>query len=510
MPVVSGPHSSGADGAKLDAAEIRYTARVGSRSGEPPPRPEFPRNASPVTTAPGFEGVRLDLPASMMPTALAPLGDGGLAVTSLKGDVLIVRDSNRDELPDSTQSFAAGLAAPFGVLPAESSREDSSTAGLSLYVVHKPELIELTDRDGDGVAEEQRVRATGWGYTDNYHDWSSGPVRDAGGNLFIATSSDYAQAGRPEELCRWRGKVLKLTPDGAMTPIAHELRYPMGIALDPLGRLFVSDQQGVANCFNEINHIVDGARYGVKGLHDPDSDQPEQRAAIQIPHPWTRSVNGIFFIPQTGDGEANLSKLAPFAGHGIGCEYNGRFLIRFSLQEVDGQLQGATYLFTRSTWQNEAETFLGPMCGAVAANGDLYIGSIHDSGWLGGLNTGEIVRLRPTGDWPNGIREIRAVSGGFEIEFLRAVDGVQGADPENYSLSGYTRVWKGSYATDDSGRYEPTIESVDVSADGTIVRLRVDRLEPSYVYDIAVREIGEAGEPLFPNVGYYTMNRVPQ
>ncbi|MCA9053150.1 MAG: hypothetical protein KDA75_04900, partial [Planctomycetaceae bacterium] len=381
VPVVSSPQSPNREGAALDAGTIRYTARVGSRSGDSQPRPEFPQNASPVTTAPGFEGMRLDVPASMMPTALAPLPDGALAVTSLKGDVLLLRDSNRDGLPDSTQPFAAGLAAPFGVLHAEIATNDAPAA-LSLLVVHKPELIELTDRDGDGVAEEQRVRASGWGYTDNYHDWSSGPVRDAEGNLFIATSSDYAQAGRPEELCRWRGKVLRLTPDGEISPIAHELRYPMGIARDPRGRLFVSDQQGVANCFNEINHIVEGARYGVKGLYDPDSDQPEQRAAIQIPHPWTRSVNGIFFIPPAGAGDEGLSKLAPFAGHGIGCEYNSRFLIRFSLQDVDGQLQGATYLFTRSTWENEAETFLGPMCGAVAPNGDLYIGSIHDSGWL--------------------------------------------------------------------------------------------------------------------------------
>ncbi|MFV0443239.1 MAG: PA14 domain-containing protein [Planctomycetaceae bacterium] len=506
VPIVSSPQNA-SDDSPVPAAVVAYTADYGTRPSEATPRPEFPRNTSPVTTAPGFDGVRLDVTTAMMPTGISSLPDGSLAVTSLKGDVILVRDSNGDQLPDSTQTFAAGLAAPFGVLASPPSEDGSR--GQSLLVVHKPELLEVTDQDGDGIGEENRVLATGWGYTDNYHDWSAGPARDADGHLFVATSSDYAQPGRPEELCRWRGKVLKIDPDGGITPIAHELRYPMGIAFDPQGRLFVSDQQGVANCFNEINHIVPGARYGVKGLFDPDSDQPEQRAAIQIPHPWTRSVNGIFFVP----GENQLgadSPLTPFAGHGVGCEYNNRFLIRFSLQEIEGQLQGATYLFTRVSWDNEAETFLGPICGTVAPNGDLFIGSIHDSGWLGGMNTGEIVRLRPNGQWPNGIRELRAVPDGFEIEFLKPVDPPSATQPENYSLSGYTRVWKGSYATEDSGRYEPKVQAVTLSDDHRTVRLLVDRLVPSYVYDIAVKSISADGQPLFPDVGYYTMNRVPK
>jgi cbb3-type cytochrome oxidase cytochrome c subunit len=513
LRMASGPPVPAADPHAVKAI-IHYTADAASRSIESAPRPEFPRITAPVTTAPGFVGKRLDVTTAMMPTGLSFLPGGQLAVTSLKGDVLFIRDTNGDGDLDSTQVYAEGLAAPFGVLGGDVA---AGTATPEILVVHKPELLSLRDRDGDGRADEREVRVAGWGYTDNYHDWSAGPVRDADGNLYLATSSDYAQPGRREELCRWRGKVLRLAPDGATTAIAHELRYPMGIAFDPQGRLFVSDQQGVANCFNEIDHIVPDGRYGVKGLYDPDSDLPAKRAAIQIPHPWTRSVNGIFFIPSVPDAQDTLnaqhstlnSPLAPFAGHGIGCEYNGRFLIRFSLQEVGGQLQGATYLFTRSTWDDAAQTFLGPICGAVAPNGDLYIGSIHDSGWLGGMNTGEIVRLRPTGDWPNGIREIRAMPDGFEIEFLQPVDRAKAVLPESYTLSGYTRVWKGNYATDDSGRYAPRIQSIDHSADGRTVTLHVDRLEPEYVYDVVVKPISADGQPLFPDIGYYTMNVVP-
>jgi hypothetical protein len=445
-----------------------------------------------------------------MPTGLAFSADGNLGVTSLKGHVYVLRDSNGDGLHETATEFERGLAAPFGLLPGSADRVDAPTR--EWLVVHKPELLALLDEDGDGRADQRRVVASGWGYTDNYHDWSAGPVRDGEGRLYVATSSDYAQPGRPEELSRWRGKVLRVAADGTISPIAHELRYPMGIAFDARGRLFVSDQQGVANCFNEICHIVEGGRYGVKGLYDPQTAEPERRAAVQVPHPWTRSINGIFFIPEVSADKTvadGLAALAPFSGHGIGCEYNGRFLVRFSLQEVAGDLQGAVYPFTRTTWENEAETFLGPICGAVAADGALYIGSIHDSGWLGGLNTGEIVRLRPTGEFPNGIRELRAVPRGFEIEFLAPVDAAAAMRPDNYSLSGYTRVWKGSYATEDSGRYQPRIESIEVSPDGRTVRLVVDRLEAGFVYDVGVKRLHRNGGEMFPDVGYYTMNRLP-
>ncbi|MEZ6050875.1 MAG: hypothetical protein R3C02_05700 [Planctomycetaceae bacterium] len=59
-----------------------------------------------------------------------------------------------------------------------------------------------------------------------------------------------------------RGKVLRIDHDRRIEPFAHEPRFPR-IAIDGQDRLFfVSDQQGVANTFNEINYIVQGRHYG--------------------------------------------------------------------------------------------------------------------------------------------------------------------------------------------------------------------------------------------------------
>ncbi len=119
--------------------------------------------------------------------------------------------------------------------------------------------------------------------------------------------------------------------------------------------------------------------------------------------------------------------------------------MRFSIDEVDGERQGATYPFSATTWKNDSDTFLGPIAINVNPQGDIYVGGMHDSGWHGGLNTGEIVRLRRNRDpLPLGIREIRATPSGFEISFTAPVDPKAAASPANYAISGYTRRWKGT------------------------------------------------------------------
>lgn len=488
--------------------EVEYSARLPARSTQPfPPKPEIPDRPEELAGTPGFRARRLPLSSNIMPTAITFAADGTLLFTSLKGDVFAVSGGDASTLPYQSRLLAEGLSAPFGVI------EDQG----DVVVVHKPEVLRLGSMASAQPAGPRQILADGWGHTDDYHDWVSGFARDEHGHLIVATGSNYSHKNRPRERSQHRGEVIRLQPGGLET-LATELRYPTGIAQDATGRIFVSDQQGVQNTFNEINHIVPGRAYGVPPLFaEPQTEQP---AAIQIPHPWTRSVNGIFFIPEA---QQNLGALQAFAGHGVGCEYNNRFLLRFSLQEVNGELQGACYEFTRSldTVPPDTPLLLGPMCGAVGPDGHLYIGNIHDSGWLGGQNVGDIVRLEVQERLPNGIRELRARHDGFEVEFLEPVQGSHWEQTGTYELSGYTRVWQGSYATPDSGRYRPAIEQVSLSPDRKQARLIVKDLRPGHVYDLHLQVEGSKGKnqdntsaptrpaEFFPVSAYYTMNQIP-
>jgi glucose/arabinose dehydrogenase len=488
------PFSMGENRAQQIELEYRDTAQAPPVAL--PVRPVEVARAEALNVLPGYGARRLPLDKSIMPTAIAWRKDGTLVFTSLKGHVYLARDTDGDGIEDSLSVFEEGLAAPYGVL----------ADGDDVLVSHKPELLRLRDTDGDGRADVREVVATGWGYSDNYHDWTCGIVRDSRGNLYVGLGSDYTQPKRPKETTLWRGTVLQIAPAGKITPIGHALRYPTGLAIREDDEIFVSDNQGVQNTFNEINHLRLGAHYGVPSVGDEPHTGPAELPAIQVPHPWTRSVNGLVFLPQSGP---NAPKFGPFAGHGIGCEYDSRFLMRFTLQRVGETFQGAAYPFSTPTPANGVG-FDGTLCAGVSPQGDLYVGCIHDSGWLGGLNVGNIVRLRPKGEVPAGIREIEADASGFRVTFTQPVDRERAADPAAYTLSAYTRVWEGAYATPDSQRHRADIAKVHVADDRLSVHLDVERLRAGFVYELTVGRIGpDPNVPLWPMVGHYTLNRIP-
>ncbi|MFN9720948.1 MAG: c-type cytochrome [Planctomycetota bacterium] len=457
-----------------------------------------PKSQSDVLTSiPGFDGHRLPISTNVMPTAIAWLDDGRLAFTSLRGQVWMASDSDHDGLQDQLNLFAEGLSAPYGI----------QAEGSSLLVSHKPEVIRLRDEDDDGQADEFDVFATGWGFSDDYHDWTTGLVRDADGRYYVGLGSDYGTQARTKTNDRWRGTILRIDPNGAPYPIAYSFRFPMGLAIDRSGHLFATDNQGVQNTFNEINHVMEGRHYGVPSRFETVKEVAPEGPSLMVPHPWTRSVNAIAFFPED-------YPIRELAGHGVGCEYDTRCLIRFTLQDVNGTLQGASYRFSLADQAGGGSNFVGPIAAAFSNDGALYVGSIWDSGWQGGTNTGSIEVLRPsmTQPFPNGIREIRATSNGFDVSFFYPVNASMAGDSSNWSVQGYTRAWGGSYATPDSDRHTLVPHAIEVSDDQKTVSLLVDGLQAGYVFEIAVKKsLDESSDAAFwPREGHYSMKVAPR
>jgi hypothetical protein len=472
-----------------------------------PPLP--PLLAASLDVVPGYEAVRLPLVDAEMPTGLAWREDGTLIVCSLKGRVLLARDTNGDGLEDQIEPFSDELAAPYGVAAHDG----------AIDVINKYALLRLHDQNRDGRADRTEVLASGWGYTTDYHDWAVGLPRDKQGNYYVGLPCQ--QDNRSPAAAKWRGQGLKLSPrtsaDGphsySIEPFCGGLRFPMGLALNVAGDLFATDNQGNYNPFNELNHLQPGKRYGFVNKLEvrPGFNPPAESPAIEIPHPWTRSVNGVALLetPPALRRELGRGVFGPFEGHLIGCEYDSRQLVRMSLEKIDGQYQGAVYPFT-SPVSGSSEPLQGPVVCAVSPRGDLYVGNMRDSGWGGGANVGSLVRLRPTSKLPAGIAEVRATPRGFTIDFTAPVDAAEAARVKNYAISLYRRISTPAYGGPDVDRQSATVQRAELSADRRRVTLTLEPLRAGFVYELHLANLAPAGQIFHPAEAHYTLRCLPR
>lgn len=479
---------------------ISYTSTLPRDEYHAPRPPAIPYDQPPVVIAPGFAGQRLALPSEMMPTALAWRPNGDLIVASLKGQVQAFTAKSLQQPQLEGELLAEGLAAPYGLQAGDD----------YVDVIAKHSLVRVM-KHPEFHSTEFFTAASGWGYTSDYHDWAVGLPRDAKGNYYVALPC--FQDNRAEPAKRLRGSVLKLTPRKTafyempkfdIEVLTHGHRFPMGMALNAKDELFVTDNQGNYNPFNELNFVEQGKHFGFvnKGEKAPAEHTPPN---IAIPHPWTRSVNGICFLKSPQGSMKNT--FGQLEGHLIGCEYDTRRLIRMSLQKVGDDYQGCCYPLTVPSQPEESP--LGPICCEVSPAGELFIGSIRDSGWGAGNNIGEVIRVKvDPAKFGHGLAEMRATATGFELDFFSPVEKELAEQLENYSLSSYRRESTPAYGGNDMDRRTEKLAKVAVSADRRRVTLTLDTLRAGHVYELRLKSLAPAGELFFPAEAHYTLRQL--
>jgi cytochrome c553 len=486
------------------------------RFPEAPHPPAVARKGEAVEVAPGFTGTRLPLPPDIMPTGLCWRPDGRLIFCSLKGQVFEAIDTDGDGIEDRLSLLVDGLPAPYGV-HAEADNIDicAKYALLRLHISVRShaERVSAKGRRIDTIA-------SGWGYSSDYHDWTMGLPQNERGEYFLGIPCQ--QDKRSPSAARFHGDVLRLTPRKptlddpqlfSLTPISAGHRFPMGLALDRAGELFVSDNQGNYKPFNELNHVRPGTHFGfINYLDRGKSTPPRTPSAIDIPHPWTRSVNGICFLYTPTELRRKLGRdlFGPLEGHLIGCEYDTRRLIRMTLQHVGDTFQGAAYPLSISP-SDPQRSFLGPLVCAVSPRGELYVGSIRDSGWGAGANVGEIVRVQIQPEkLPCGIAEVRARHDGFQIDFFRPIDRDLAGRVESYTIQSYRREPTPAYGGPDRDRRTEKVTGATLSSDARRVTLRLAEMRPGFVYELRLRSLAPGGGDFHPAEAHYTLNVVPK
>ncbi|MFM7299153.1 MAG: auracyanin family protein, partial [Planctomycetota bacterium] len=311
------------------------------------------------------EGVELEV------GGLVQLADGRVMACTRRGEVWTIAEPFSDA-PIAVR-FAQGLHEPLGLV---------EHAGW-IWFTQRGELSRMKDADGDGRADTFETICDAWPISGNYHEYNFGPALDREGNFWITTNKPFGD--EPFGRAKWRGFALKITPQGAMTPMACGLRSPAGVGFSPWGELFYTDNQGEWCGASKLAHIEPGDFHGhpwgtfacedplwqfTKPGDPPDGTKmPEVEGlmpSFKLPAVWFpydkmgRSPAGFVWDETNG-------KFGPFAGQLFVSDQYQSSVMRVVLEQVDGHWQGACFPFRlgfqcgiiRVAWDREGRLLCG-------------------------------------------------------------------------------------------------------------------------------------------------------
>lgn len=489
---------------------VGSTGTIAAQSDRPPGEDS---SAVDVEEADYYELVSLPVPQAIQLEVggMTFLPDGRLVVATRRGDLWSVENpyATSPSRPHYKQ-IAGGLHEPLGL---------TYTGGI-FYTHQRGELTRLIDLSGDERIDRYEAVAT-WELAGNYHEYSYGPLIFPNGDLFVTLN--LAWVGQGKSLAEWSGWALRVTPNGEVTPFAAGMRSPAGLGMNAEGDIFYVENQGGWVPAGRVSHVERGDFLGnPEGLRwaddpqspvdlapddIPDTGQPMHEVAdriselklpaVWLPHGPMGISTSALLIDSTG------GAFGPFEDQlFIGDQGHSR-IMRAYLEKVDGAYQGAVFPFRAGLSSGVVRLGWG-------TDGSLFAG-MTSRGWA---STGEepygIDRLIWTGKVPFEIKEMRALSDGFALEFTRPVDRAGAGDPEKYTITGFTYRYHSQYGSPVIGEQSAPVRTAELSSDGRVVRLRVKGLREGYIHELEIDSlVSEQGIPLLHSTAYYTLNNIP-
>jgi len=493
-----------------------------------------------------YEIQEMNLPEKMSPeisgVTFTPGGD--FVAVNRHGEIWITPDPTKGPW----RRFAFGLHEPLGVL-ALSKNE--------ILVTQRPELTRVRDTNGDGMADHYETINDDWCVTDNWHEFTYGLRRDAAGNFYLSTSlPDVAgpintlhprtplnhvkvhQERKPSPGL-YEGWILRVSPNGTLTPIACGFRAPAGIGLSPAGELFATDQQGDYIATSALVHVQPGRFYGypasLKWRDDyrgPVADlamltKLRSPPAVALPH------GALGGSPGEPVWDTTAGKFGPFAGQVFIGDFT-KLISRVYLEKVAGEYQGVAFPFIRDAVGLEAiqansgrnnltipaggqglkyfrdipprkgtPLRFGNMRMVFAPDGSLYVGQTT-RGW--GKGDG-LQRIVWSGRQPVEMQKVQLTREGFRVTFTTSMNAQQLANPKTWRVNRFRYLYlpKGSPRVDES---KCDLISIRSTSEARSVELKLAQLDPGYIYEIEPVELKSAtGEKLNNPLAYYTLTR---
>jgi azurin/glucose/arabinose dehydrogenase len=449
---------------------------------------------------------------------LALMPNGDLAAATRRGEVWII---SNPYLQNGSQPyfkrFAYGLHEALGL---------EYTNG-AFYTAQRGELTLLKDIDGDGKADVYK-KVAALPVSGNYHEYSHGPVLLPDGSFWINLNlahNDHPLFGEMAPLTKWRGWAIKVTPEGKLIPIAAGLRSPAGLGLNAEGDMFYSENQGGWMASGFISHVESGDFMGHPGglLYSELPGSPVKtrlsdinqktdglyplmtktipgfkRPAVWLPHGIMGTSSSEIITDKTG------GKFGPFEGQIFVGDQGHSKINRVFLEKVNGKYQGAAFGFREGFASGVLRMEWG-------MDGSLFAG-MTDRGWTStGPKRFGIQQVAWTGKMPFEIKTMKAKPDGFELEFTMPVNKAKVEDLMSYKVTSFTYNYHRGYGSPIMDMKNCPVHGIEVSTDGMKARVVVDSIREGYIHEFKAEGIrSAAGHKLLHNVGYYTLNNIPE
>ncbi|MFE5393004.1 ricin-type beta-trefoil lectin domain protein [Streptomyces sp. NPDC056568] len=430
-------------------------------------------------------------------SAMDWLPDGRLAVATwggsnnTAGEVYLLSNVTGNTGPDkvTAKKVASGLKEPMGIKHVDG----------KLYVSQKHELTELNDTNGDEITDQYRRVAT-WPFGGNFHEFAFGLLyQDGFFYLNLSVSINYGGATTDPQPAANRGTTIKVNKaTGQVSYVAGGLRTPNGIGWGPEGGIFVTDNQGGWLPSSKLVHIKQDRFFN----HYTNPDGPFDSRPVTKPVLWLPQ-NEIANSPST----PLLLKDGPFAGQMLFGDVTYGGVQRGFLEKVGGEYQGAVFRLTQGLEAGVTRISVGP-------DGALYAGGLGAGGNWGqeGKLAHGLQKLTPNGANTFDIRAMRAVPGGFELEYTQPLSTDTANElAAHYKIKQWRYVPTAAYGGPKVDEETLTAQSATLSADRKTVTLTIPGLKTDRVVHVrSPRPFSSAGgETLWSTEAWYTLNKLP-
>jgi len=440
---------------------------------------------------------------------MTTIPDGRLAVSTRRGEIWMVE--NPYSATPFYKLFASGMHEVLGLTYHKG----------SLYAVQRGELTKLSDQNGDGSADYYQNIAN-WELAGNYHEYSYGPVFDKEDNMYLTFNVAWVGFGEAK-LSKWRGWMVKVSPDGTLSPVASGLRSPAGVMMNSSGDIFYTENQGDWVGSGRITHLEKGDFAGhassliwsnepgspmTTQISDvPDNGEPMYKAAekvknLKLPAVWyPHTLMGISTADMIEDKNGFMGPF--FKGQYFVSDQGHSKVMRMMLEKINGQYQGICFPF-REGWQS------GLLRLSWGNDGSMF-GGMTSRGWGStGTDLFGLQRMLWSGETPFEMAEVHAMSDGFEITFTKSVDVATATQAANYDINSFNYQYHHFYGSPVIENKAHTIKAILISDDAKKVRLVLDESRRFYIHEIKPKGVKSTnGDLLLHDVGYYTLNNIP-